>query len=258
MDWWLVWGLNPGMHIYLAALINHPVKVLEAMGRTTVVPTWARPCVYLGWRSWPGTGKKYVCQRKGVSKKGVDIIPGVILSTSAQEDMGPGPFLGLIHQLTHNNVELNSSVDPPSKANLADLGELDGDEIMNMRVCASSQCMSPGTLSWGVSAARITKGAQLLPIAMLTPESSTARVCAPAWCMFHWHTPKDYPQTTQVSLYTHSCIYNCFYTCIGSWFNSSRFHWILAGQLVGIAHQHWVPWSYKQAMVNSACWWDDG
>ena len=32
----------------------------------------------------------------------VDIIPGVILSTSAQEDMGPGPFLGLIHQLTHN------------------------------------------------------------------------------------------------------------------------------------------------------------
>ena len=56
-----------------------------------------------------GHGKE-VCLSKKSSKKGgtkirpspVDIIPGVILSTSAQEDMGPGPFLGLIHQLTHN------------------------------------------------------------------------------------------------------------------------------------------------------------
>ena len=37
------------------------------MGRTTVVPTWARPCVYLGWRLWPDTGKKYVLVKTGAN-----------------------------------------------------------------------------------------------------------------------------------------------------------------------------------------------
>ena len=33
---------------------------------------------------------------------------------------------------------------------------------------------------------------------------------------------------------------------------------LVAGQLVGITHQHWVPWPYKQAMVDGACRWANG
>ena len=53
-------------------------------------------------------------------------IAKVILSTLAQEHMGPALFLGLIHQLTHNTCWMNRLVDPPSKANLAGSIKLSG------------------------------------------------------------------------------------------------------------------------------------
>ena len=47
-----------------------------------------------------------------------------------------------------------------------------------------------------------------------------------------------------------------------SFFNKSNMNFkhsgIMAGQLVGITHQHWAPWPYKETMVGGACWWADG
>ena len=121
---------NPGCAIYLAALTTESSP--WSYGKNCCGANLGQAMHLPRLEIMTGPGKE-VClpKKRRVSKKGgtkirpgwVDIIPGVILSTSAWEDMVPSPVSSyswgwsiswlIIH------IELNSSVEPPFKANLA-------------------------------------------------------------------------------------------------------------------------------------------
>ena len=96
-------GFELGACIYLAAFTTESCQLVKLPTGLGHVFTWAGDYDQTDGREIM-YGKELIKNEGAKIRPGPIDIPRVILSTLAQEHMGPALFLGLIHQLTHNTL----------------------------------------------------------------------------------------------------------------------------------------------------------